>query len=107
MQQRRRDLAHEYRHLSWLELNGADGQEYWEAMQLMGDYAAANHAVIHKLVTNHLGAHIIAGVENHHNFAWEEEHFGKKVIVTAKVQHPLVKAYLVSFPAQCPHPHSS
>jgi tRNA-splicing ligase RtcB len=39
-------------------------------------YAAANHDVIHRLAPL-LGAQIIAGVENHHNFAWKEVHGGR------------------------------
>lgn len=60
--------------LAWLSLDSEEGQAYWEAMNLMGEYASANHAVIHRLVTKLLGAHPIAGVENHHNFAWKETH---------------------------------
>jgi tRNA-splicing ligase RtcB len=62
------------RHLAWLDMDTHDGQEYWHAMQLMGKYAAANHALIHKHVTKHLGAQVLADVENHHNFAWRETH---------------------------------
>ncbi len=29
--------------LAWLDLDSQEGQEYWQAMNLMGDYAAANH----------------------------------------------------------------
>jgi tRNA-splicing ligase RtcB len=43
-------------------------------MNLMGEYAAANHAVIHRNVSKLVGARIISGVENHHNFAWKETH---------------------------------
>lgn len=78
------DLAY----LSWLSLDSEAGQEYWAAMNLMGDYAAANHDVIHKLVSKLLGAKIIAGVENHHNFAWKETHFGKELIVHRKGATP-------------------
>jgi tRNA-splicing ligase RtcB len=60
--------------LAWLDLESEAGQEYWAAMNLMGEYAAANHAVIHRLVSKLVGAEIIAGVENHHNFAWKEQH---------------------------------
>lgn len=60
--------------LAWLSLDSEEGQAYWAAMNLMGEYASANHAVIHRLVTKRLGAHVIAGVENHHNFAWKEPH---------------------------------
>ena len=41
-------LPKELKHLAWLSLDDADGQEYWAAMNLMGRYAAANHALIHK-----------------------------------------------------------
>jgi tRNA-splicing ligase RtcB (3'-phosphate/5'-hydroxy nucleic acid ligase) len=60
--------------LAWLDLESDAGQEYWAAMNLMGEYAAANHAVIHRLVAKLLRAEIIGVVENHHNFAWKERH---------------------------------
>ncbi|MCA9024500.1 MAG: RtcB family protein [Planctomycetaceae bacterium] len=76
------------RRLSWLYLDTEEGQEYWAAMNLMGDYAAANHDVIHRLVSSLCGAQIIAGVENHHNFAWKETHDGRDVIVHRKGATP-------------------
>ena len=57
-------------------------------MNLMGEYASANHAVIHRLVSKLLGARIIAGVENHHNFAWKEEHGGDEWVVHRKGATP-------------------
>ncbi len=75
------DLPKEQQRLAWLDLASQEGHQYWEAMNLMGDYAAANHDVIHRLVSKLLGARIIAGVENHHNFAWKETHDGREVIV--------------------------
>jgi tRNA-splicing ligase RtcB len=74
--------------LAWLDLNSEAGQEYWLAMNLMGNYAAANHAVIHRLVSKLAGAEIIAGVENHHNFAWKERHQGRELIVHRKGATP-------------------
>ncbi len=74
--------------LAWLDLDSEAGQEYWAAMNLMGDYAAANHEVIHRLVSKRLGVSIVAGVENHHNFAWKETHGGKEVIVHRKGATP-------------------
>ncbi len=78
----------QFKHLAWLDLDTEAGQEYWAAMNLMGDYAAANHDVIHKMITKQLGAAIIAGIENHHNFAWKEVHGGKEVIVHRKGATP-------------------
>lgn len=69
-----RDLPPSMRHLGWLPLDSEPGREYWAAMSLMGRYAAANHACIHRHVAEHLGAGVILDVENHHNFAWREEH---------------------------------
>ncbi|MEZ6057617.1 MAG: RtcB family protein [Planctomycetaceae bacterium] len=74
--------------LAWLDLNQEMGQEYWGAMNLMGDYAAANHAVIHRNVTRLCGANVLAGVENHHNFAWKETHGGRELIVHRKGATP-------------------
>lgn len=78
----------EFGRLAWLDLDSETGQEYWAAMNLMGEYAAANHAVIHRLVTHLLGAQIIAGVENHHNFAWKERHQGRELVVHRKGATP-------------------
>jgi tRNA-splicing ligase RtcB len=71
---RHEHLPKELKHLAWLSLDDADGQEYWAAMNLMGRYAAANHACIHKYIAKKLGAHVILDIENHHNFAWKETH---------------------------------
>ena len=59
-------------HLAWLGLDTDEGREYWAAMQLMGRYSAANHALIHAAVSGSLGLCAAWSVENHHNFAWEE-----------------------------------
>ena len=71
------DLPRELIHLAWLDLNSEDGAEYWAAMNLMGDYAAANHCCIHRTLAKNLGAEVLVDIENHHNFAWKETHFGK------------------------------
>jgi tRNA-splicing ligase RtcB len=71
---RHEHLPKELKHLAWLSLADADGQEYWAAMLLMGRYAAANHALIHHYIARKLGAEVILDIENHHNFAWKETH---------------------------------
>ena len=76
------------RHLAWLSLDSQEGQEYWAAMNLMGQYAAANHEVIHRNVIRLSGAQVLAHVENHHNFAWKEQHGGKEVVVHRKGATP-------------------
>lgn len=98
------ELPKELKHLAWLELDSAEGQEYWAAMQLMGRYAAANHNVIHREVARHLGVEVLADVENHHNFAWKEEHFGEEVVVHRKGATPAGKGVLGVIPGSMASP---
>ncbi|MEQ8846204.1 RtcB family protein [Botrimarina sp.] len=90
--------------LAWLPLDSEEGQAYWAAMNLMGEYASANHAVIHRLVTKLLGAHVVAGVENHHNFAWKEFHGGKEVVVHRKGATPAAAGELGVIPGSMASP---
>ena len=69
-----KDLPNELKRLAWLSLDSAEGQEYWAAMELMGRYAAANHACIHRHIAANLNAEVLLDLENHHNFAWKERH---------------------------------
>ncbi|MEO7297750.1 MAG: RtcB family protein [Verrucomicrobiota bacterium] len=68
------DLPSELKRLAWLSMDSQPGQEYWNAMELMGQYAAANHACIHKHIAENLSAQVLLDLENHHNFAWKEKH---------------------------------
>ncbi len=90
--------------LAWLELTSEAGQEYWAAMNLMGRYAAANHAVIHRLISKLLGAQIVGGVENHHNFAWLEKHRGREVVVHRKGATPAGQGALGVIPGSMADP---
>ena len=82
------EIPNQLAHLAWLDLDTHEGQEYWQAMELMGHYAAANHELIHKYVLAALGAQPIAMVENHHNFAWKEIYDGEELIVHRKGATP-------------------
>ncbi len=92
------ELPKHLQHLAWLTLDSAEGREYWAAMNLMGRYAAANHALIHRHIAEHLGAQVLADVENHHNFAWKETHDGREVIVHRKGATPAGKGVLGIIP---------
>ena len=94
--------------LAWLPLDSQEGQEYWSAMELMGRYAAANHACIHRHVAEHLGAQALLDLENHHNFAWKEKHVidgvGREVIVHRKGATPAGRGMLGIIPGSMAAP---
>jgi tRNA-splicing ligase RtcB (3'-phosphate/5'-hydroxy nucleic acid ligase) len=85
----KRQLPREAFHLAWLTLDEAEGAEYWAAMNLAGDYAAACHDEIHRRIIKQLGSSVKARIENHHNFAWKEQlQDGRDVIVHRKGATP-------------------
>lgn len=98
------ELPQELRRLAWLDLDTEAGQEYWAAMNLMGRYAAANHAMIHKKIHRALGAELLAGVENHHNFAWKEQHGDRELIVHRKGATPAGEGVLGVIPGSMATP---
>lgn len=102
--ERHPQLPKELKHLAWLDLDSEAGQEYWEAMSLMGRYAAANHDCIHREVARNLGAEILVDVENHHNFAWKENHFGQEVVVHRKGATPAGEGVLGIIPGSMASP---
>lgn len=97
-------LPKEVQHLAWLDLNTHDGQEYWLAMQLAGDYAKACHDNIHERMAKLLGTKTIAKIENHHNFAWKEIVNGKECIVHRKGATPAAKGELGIIPGSMAAP---
>jgi tRNA-splicing ligase RtcB len=105
---RRYELPKELKHLAWLTLDEEAGQEYWAAMNLMGRYAAANHALIHKHIAKKVGAHVIVDIENHHNFAWKETHVlngtEREVIVHRKGATPAGAGVLGVIPGSMASP---
>ena len=56
--ERHPELPDALAHLAWLDLATQAGQEYWSAMELMGRYAAANNALIHRHVAAALGVEV-------------------------------------------------
>lgn len=98
------ELPKQLKHLAWLSLDSEAGQEYWNAMQLMGKYAAANHELIHRFIAKNLGAEVLADVENHHNFAWKENHFGQDVVVHRKGATPATENTLGIIPGSMATP---
>lgn len=97
-------LPKEAANLAYLSLDSAEGQEYWSAMNLAGDYASACHEVIHNKLTKAVGGQLLARVENHHNFAWEETLNGQNVIVHRKGATPASEGVMGIIPGSMTAP---
>jgi tRNA-splicing ligase RtcB (3'-phosphate/5'-hydroxy nucleic acid ligase) len=102
------DLPSELKRLAWLSLDSQEGQEYWNAMELMGRYSAANHACIHQNIAENLGVQGLLDLENHHNFAWKEKHViegaEREVIVHRKGATPAGAGVLGIIPGSMASP---
>lgn len=100
-----RGLKGEAGNLAWLDLDSAEGHEYWEAMNLAGMYASANHHQIHERISRDLGEQPLLRVENHHNFAWKEKlPDGSAVIIHRKGATPAAKGLLGVIPGSMTSP---
>ncbi|RPE13248.1 RtcB family protein [Chitinophaga lutea] len=97
-------LPREVQYLAWLDLDTEEGQEYWQAMNLAGDYASACHHQIHKRLIKAVGGQLLARVENHHNFAWKEVHNGEELIVHRKGATPAGKGVMGVIPGSMTAP---
>ena len=82
-------LKGEAARLAWFELDSEEGQEYWAAMNLAGDYSHANHRIIHQKLAKAFGEKPLKIIENHHNFAWKEKLAdGEELIIHRKGATP-------------------
>ena len=97
-------LPKEAANLAYLNMNSAEGLEYWMAMNLAGDYASACHEVIHERLTTAIGGQVLAKIENHHNFAWKEILNGEEVIVHRKGATPASKDVMGIIPGSMTAP---
>ncbi|MEP6804349.1 MAG: RtcB family protein, partial [Flavobacterium sp.] len=97
-------LPKNVQHLAWLDLNTHDGQEYWLAMNLAGEYAKACHDDIHRRIAKAIGKRVVVTIENHHNFAWKEMVNGRECIVHRKGATPAEKGQLGIIPGSMTAP---
>jgi len=98
-------LPREAKHLAWLDLNSEEGNEYWIAMNLAGEYAKACHDRIHKNLCDALGLSVLSRVENHHNFAWREKlHDGNEYVIHRKGATPAAEGVLGIIPGSMTAP---
>lgn len=97
-------LLDEAKNLAYFDMNSAEGQEYWIAMNLAGDYASAYHDIINQKLVKAMGGAVLARIENHHNFAWKEIWNGEEVIVHRKGATPAGKGVMGIIPGSMTAP---
>lgn len=71
-----------------LSMRSSMGQDYFELMNLCGEYAYAGREWVTRTVVKILGGKEMDLVHNHHNFAWKETHFGEELYVVRKGATP-------------------
>lgn len=64
------------------------GERYLAAMELAGEYARIGRQAVCDAVLEILGTRAQMTVNNHHNYAWREEHDGQKLWVVRKGATP-------------------
>ncbi|GAA5535097.1 RtcB family protein [Deinococcus aluminii] len=92
------------RKLAWLPLDSEEGQAYWQAMNLAGRYALANHDLIHARLARALGVQPLASVGNSHNLAWQQRVEGHDLIVHRKGATPAEQGQLGLIPGSMADP---
>ncbi len=67
------------------DLDSETGQDYLQCLEVAGKYAYAGRDWVVERILQILGnPEVIHTVHNHHNFAWQEEHFGEEYWVVRK-----------------------
>ncbi|MFM7397363.1 MAG: RtcB family protein [Verrucomicrobiota bacterium] len=89
---------------AWLPLGTEEGRAYLAAMELAGDFSAANHRVIHETVIAAAGLDVALSVSNHHNYAWREKFEGRDVYVHRKGATPASRGALGVIPGSMATP---
>jgi tRNA-splicing ligase RtcB len=72
-----------------LDTNTDLGRLYIKGMELAAQYAYEARNTVCDLISKHIGGEVVDKVNNHHNFAWRERHFGEDYWVVRKGSTPL------------------
>ncbi|GAA4019075.1 RtcB family protein [Deinococcus rubellus] len=92
------------RKLAWLDLGSEAGEAYWQAMNLAGRYALANHEQLHARLSRALGEVAALSARNSHNLAWKETVNGEELIVHRKGATPAAAGQLGLIPGSMADP---
>lgn len=75
---------------AWIPLDSRDGENYWEALQIVREWTRQNHVAIHDLAIQNTNAKIIYRRWNEHNFVFRED----MTLYHAKGATPVHNAYM-------------
>lgn len=75
-------------HNLWIPYDTQEGQDYWEALQLIRRWTKGNHFTIHNAVAKAVGAKDKDRWWNEHNFVFKREYNGKTFFAHAKGATP-------------------
>lgn len=59
-------------HQSWIKADSADGEAYWEALQLIRLWTKENHFIIHDTIAKLIGNAVVDRFWNEHNFVFQK-----------------------------------
>lgn len=88
----------------WLDMDEELGREYWAVMSLMGEYAKANHELIHRDFAERMQRDILSSTYTRHNYAWIEDYDGEEVVIHRKGATPAFEGQLGIIPASMATP---
>lgn len=77
----------------WIPYNTQEGQDYWEALQIIRRWTKENHFAIHNAVAKDVGAKDKDRYWNEHNFVFKREYGGKNYFVHAKGATPAYQGF--------------
>jgi tRNA-splicing ligase RtcB len=72
----------------WIPYDTQEGQDYWEALQIIRKWTKGNHFTIHNAIAKAIGAKDKDRYWNEHNFVFKREYQGKNYFSHAKGATP-------------------
>jgi len=75
---------------AWIPFDTFEGQEYWQALQIIRDWTKCNHEAIHNSITDKINAKLENRFWNEHNFVFQDD----DIFYHAKGATPLSSSFL-------------
>lgn len=82
-----------HKHNLWIPYDTQEGQDYWEALQIIRRWTKGNHFTIHNAVAKAVGAKDKDRFWNEHNFVFKREYGGKTYFAHAKGATPAYQGF--------------